>query len=85
MVYIASDRLPLRSRRPMLSGLSEVKQGIADNIESTGYLAMFDLVQSELRGHQGLAVFAMFGRLEAGQCDNHLSGTVFFYCSSAPT
>ncbi|KAF8549669.1 hypothetical protein OG21DRAFT_1420962 [Imleria badia] len=62
-----------RRVRTSLSEVNKMSYGIADNIGSTGYLTMFDLVQPEFRGHQDEAVFAMFGRTDAGQSNNHLS------------
>lgn len=62
-----------RRVRTSLSEVNRMSYGIADNLGSTGYLTMFDLVQPEFRGHQDEAVFAMFGRSDAPQNNNHLS------------
>lgn len=62
-----------RRVRTSLSEVNRMSYGIADNLGSTGYLTMFDLVQPEFRGHQDEAVFAMFGRSDAALTDNHLS------------
>ncbi|KAF8134396.1 hypothetical protein EV363DRAFT_1561931 [Boletus edulis] len=62
-----------RRVRTSLSEVNKMSYGIADNLGSTGYLTMFDLVQPEFRGHQDEAVFAMFGRSDAVQSNNHLS------------
>lgn len=62
-----------RRVRTSLSEVNKMSYGIADNLGSTGYLTMFDLVQPEFRGHQDEAVFAMFGRSDAAQTNNHLS------------
>ena len=62
-----------RRVRTSLSEVNKMSYGIADNLGSTGYLTMFDLVQPEFRGYKDEAVFAMFGRWDAGQSNNHLS------------
>ncbi|KAH0828086.1 hypothetical protein J3R83DRAFT_3743 [Lanmaoa asiatica] len=62
-----------RRVRTSLSEVNKMSYGIADNLGSTGYLTMFDLVQPEFRGHRDEAVFAMFGRSDAAQSNNHLS------------
>lgn len=62
-----------RRVRTSLSEVNRMSYGIADNLGSTGYLTMFDLVQPEFRGHRDEAVFAMFGRSDAAQANNHLS------------
>ena len=62
-----------RRVRTSLSEVNRMSYGIADNLGSTGYLTMFDLVQPEFRGHKDEAVFAMFGRSDAGPSNNHLS------------
>ncbi|KAF8123466.1 hypothetical protein EV363DRAFT_1149071, partial [Boletus edulis] len=41
-----------RRVRTSLSEVNKMSYGIADNLGSTGYLTMFDLVQPEFRGHQ---------------------------------
>jgi adenylate cyclase len=62
-----------RRVRTSLSEVNKMSYGIADNLGNTGYLTMFDLVQPEFRGHKDEAVFAMFGRSDVGQSNNHLS------------
>lgn len=62
-----------RRVRTSLSEVNKMSYGIADNLGSTGYLTMFDLVQPEFRGRKDEAVFAMFGRSDAGPSNNHLS------------
>ena len=62
-----------RRVRTSVSEVNRMSYGIADNLGSTGYLTMFDLVQPEFRGHKDEAVFAMFGRSDALPTNNHLS------------
>ncbi|KAF9227119.1 hypothetical protein BS17DRAFT_727058 [Gyrodon lividus] len=62
-----------RRVRTSLSEVNKMSYGIADTLGESGYLTMLDLVQPEFRGQKDEAVFAMFGRSDAVQSNNHLS------------
>ena len=62
-----------RRVRTSLSEVNRMSYGIADTLGKSGCLTMFDLVQPEFRGQKDEAVFAMFGRSDAPQNNNHLS------------